>query len=329
MKLDTLLQQAKRELKAISYKAYQEALWILSDSLKLPISQIYLKNNVITKKQEKDFWLKVDFRKQGMPLEYILREKFFLNYKFYVEDSVFIPRPETEVLVKWLFENIPKNKAFKFIDFGTGAGTIILSILDHFVNSLGVAVELQSKSIKCIKKNSQNLKLQNRLYILKKDVCKIENKDLCQFYLDTLGNNLSYKKINCYNENKLYKNSFLKKANSSSKKLNSFLFESSPDLITANPPYIDPEDKNIQKEVYLYESPLALFSDKKGLGHIICWFEKAINLLKPNGIYIFEFGWKQKEQITNFLDRQKTISSYQILTDQSGHPRIAVCFKKG
>ena len=284
MKLSQLIQKAKKELKSVSPKAYQESLWILSDCLNLPVNQIFLEKNPISSKQEKDFWLKIQKRKKAIPLEYILKEKFFFKHKFYIKESVFIPRLETETLVKWLCKNIPKNKDLKFVDFGAGVGTVALSVLSHFPKSKCHSVEIHQKSIECLLKNSLNFNLQDRLYLLKKEVSKIQAEDL--------------------------------------------FFSTAPDLITANPPYIDPKDTSLHPEVYLYEPPLALFSDKKGMGHIISWCEKALELLKPNGIYIFEFGWNQKKQIIEFLNKQPKINSYKILSDQLGHPRIALCFKK-
>ena len=284
MKLIDILQKAKKELEPVSRQAYQESLWILSYTLNLPSSQIYLEKKTISPDKKKEFWQKINQRKQAFPLEYILKEKSFFGHKFYIEDPVFIPRPETETFLNWLCKNIPKTTSLKFIDFGAGAGTIALSILHHFTNSTGVAVELNPKAISCLTKNSINLQLQDRLYILQKDVSKIHPDDKPSL--------------------------------------------TALDLITANPPYIDAKDKSVQPEVYLYESPLALFSDEKGLGHIISWFEKAMELLKPKGLYMFEFAWNQEKQVINFLNSQEKIDTYTILKDQLGHPRIAVCSKK-
>ena len=42
-----------------------------------------------------------DELKKGRPYQYIVGETKFCNYKFYVNDSVMIPRVETEGLVDW------------------------------------------------------------------------------------------------------------------------------------------------------------------------------------------------------------------------------------
>ena len=332
-----LLQKAKKELELVSSQAYQESLWILSHTLNLDSSQIYLENKSISPEEEKEFWKKINQRKQAFPLEYILKEKFFFGHKFYIEKPVFIPRMETETLLKWVFKNIPKKKKLNFIDFGAGVGTIALSLLHHFPDSLGLAVEINPKAISCLKKNSINLKLKDKLYILKKDVSKVLPKDLYKLPLGKYKNTDFYKNAhlqinNSSNSNfdsqikfDLDKNENFQPLDINKKNKPSII---NLDLITANPPYIDIKDNSIQPEVYLYESPLALFSDKKGLGHIISWFETAMKLLKPNGLYIFEFGWNQEEDVIKFLNSQKQIDTYTILKDQLGHPRIAVCFKK-
>ena len=113
----------------------------------------------------------------------------------------------------------------------------------------------------------------------------------------------------------------------STKELLSFLGEE-PFLIVANPPYIDPKDPSINKEVYFFDPPLALFSDKEGMGHIYSWFHKAMDLLSSNGVYIFEFGWNQSKKVREFFHEQKALCSYEIHKDPAGNPRMAVCFKK-
>ena len=106
------------------------------------------------------------------------------------------------------------------------------------------------------------------------------------------------------------------------------LFGSKPSLILANPPYVDPEDRHLSREVGLFEPPLALFSNKGGMAHIISWFEKAMSCLSHEGIYIFELGWSQEERAKAFLDTQKELAYYEIHKDLGGNPRMAVCFKK-
>lgn len=286
MNYSEILHISKKELKSVSSQAWQESLWILSEVLNLPPEKIFLKSKNIEKRQQEIFFEKIQKRKKGEPLEYILKEKFFFTKSFYVEKGAFIPRKETETIIHWLLENF-QSQTIRAVDFGAGVGSICLTALSLIPKSRFVAVEINNKSIKCLKKNKDHFQLNsNRLKIVKKDICQLEKKDF---------------------------HSFLGQA---------------PSLIVANPPYIDSKDPSIHPDVYLFDSPLALFSDKKGLGHIYSWFEKAMDFLDSKAVYIFEFGWNQLEEVRDFCKRQKQLSSFEIHKDQQGIPRIAVCFKK-
>ena len=286
MKAVELLKQSKKELMQISVNPYQESLWILAKTLNLSLTEIYLKNNNINKKQEQLFFYRIQRRKQGEPLEYILQETCFFNKKFYIEKGVFIPRPETEVLIHLVLKLFPSPQKLKVIDFGAGSGVLCLTLLSYFPKSQFLALEVSPKGIKCLKKNRRTLKVAKQVSILQNDVCQVSHKKL----ISCLGG--------------------------------------PPSLIVANPPYIDPRDNSIDKPVYWFEPPLALFSDKKGMGHITSWLKKAMDILAPQGIYIFEIGWNQLEEVKNLCNQQRELMSYEIHKDFSGIPRAVVCVKK-
>lgn len=73
------------------------------------------------------------------------------------------------------------------------------------------------------------------------------------------------------------------------------------DIITANPPYLTQNDmEHLQKEVE-YEPSIALYGGDDGL-----LFYKKItklwkNVLKPNGIILFEIGIGQEQDVKNIL----------------------------
>src|SRR5690606_27267816 len=59
---------------------------------------------------------------QHKPVQYVLNEAWFYKRKFYVNENVLIPRPETEELVEWVLKDVKNSRStekFKIIDIGT------------------------------------------------------------------------------------------------------------------------------------------------------------------------------------------------------------------
>ncbi len=69
----------------------------------------------------------VDALLTGKPLQYVLNEAFFLGRKYILNESVLIPRPETEELVCWMLECLP-SQSLRIVDLGTGSGIIPISL---------------------------------------------------------------------------------------------------------------------------------------------------------------------------------------------------------
>ena len=65
-------------------------------------------------------------RSEGVPLPYLLGTQEFFARPFLVNPSVLIPRSDTECLVEWLIEHLPKNALA--CDLGTGSGCIAATV---------------------------------------------------------------------------------------------------------------------------------------------------------------------------------------------------------
>jgi release factor glutamine methyltransferase len=138
---------------------------LVSHLINIPRENIYskLKEDLHLDKVEKLKQL-VSRRAKKEPIAYILNNKEFWSTNFYVDRSVLIPRPETEVLIDLLLSKISnKNKYLDVLDIGTGSGCILISLLKELKKARGVGVDKSSKAIVIAKKNSLLNKIDNRI----------------------------------------------------------------------------------------------------------------------------------------------------------------------
>jgi len=104
------------------------------------------------------------------PVSYILQKKEFWKSDFFVNKSVLIPRPETEVLTEMILKKIKnKSKFFDILDIGTGSGCIIISLLEELKKAKGYGVDISKKAIDISNRNRRNYNLSNRLKLIKSD----------------------------------------------------------------------------------------------------------------------------------------------------------------
>ncbi|TXF78957.1 peptide chain release factor N(5)-glutamine methyltransferase [Chryseobacterium sp.] len=157
----------------------------------------------------------------GKPYQQILGETEFYGLKFFVDENVLIPRPETEELVELAIkksqesrarnqESITENLPFKILDIGTGSGIIPITLQKHFPEAEITAIDFSEKALKTAKKNA--------------DFHQTEVHFILQNYLTESLNDIY-------------------------------------DVIISNPPYIGiDEEKELEDSVKDFEPKMALFS---------------------------------------------------------------------
>jgi len=115
-------------------------------------------------------------RNQHVPIAYLFSRKEFYSLSFYVNESVLIPRPETELLVEIFLNEIQDKKELFCLDVGTGSGCIPISILNHTENIhyfLGIDISENAIEIANFnKKQLLNLDKQKLLEFQKIDFIK-------------------------------------------------------------------------------------------------------------------------------------------------------------
>ena len=96
---------------------------------------------------------------QHEPLQYVLGSAYFFGMDLHVNNSVLIPRPETEELVRWILETIKPNN-HSVIDIGTGSGAIALALKKAQPNWNVCGVDVSKEAIQVAQRNSNELHLE-------------------------------------------------------------------------------------------------------------------------------------------------------------------------
>jgi release factor glutamine methyltransferase len=86
------------------------------------------KNTQFSIEQQHEIEKIVDKLKNNVPIQYILGETEFYGLPFKVNESVLIPRPETEELVEWILSENTHENELTVLDIGTGSGCIAISL---------------------------------------------------------------------------------------------------------------------------------------------------------------------------------------------------------
>lgn len=102
----------------------------------------------------------VERHAEGQPVQYIIGYEEFYGRKFHVDESVLIPRPETEELIVCASEHIRKlfsGKPIQLADIGTGSGAIAVTMkLEHPEASV-LATDLMEPALETAKRNAKSL----------------------------------------------------------------------------------------------------------------------------------------------------------------------------
>ena len=96
--------------------------------------------------------------KTGKPYQQILGHTEFYGKKFFVDENVLIPRPETEELVELAKIEIQNLKSkiqnLKLLDVGTGSGIIPITLKRFFPNAEISAMDISEKALEIAQKNA-------------------------------------------------------------------------------------------------------------------------------------------------------------------------------
>ncbi len=108
-------------------------------------------------------------RLRHKPAAYITQNSEFFGIELQVDERVFIPRPESEVLVSEALSFARGLHSPRIADVGTGSGAIALALALNLPSSLIYATDISTSALQVAKINAQRHKVGN-IYFLQGDL---------------------------------------------------------------------------------------------------------------------------------------------------------------
>ncbi|XP_028855405.1 MTRF1L release factor glutamine methyltransferase isoform X2 [Denticeps clupeoides] len=133
---------------------------------------------ILSDRQTQRIWELCTQRITRKPVQYVIEEWDFRDLTLKMRPPVFIPRPETEELVRLVLDDLQKQgvgDGLRFLEVGCGSGAISLSLLHSMPQLRGVALDQSQEAVDLTKENAHRLGLSDRLEVLHLDLIKDED----------------------------------------------------------------------------------------------------------------------------------------------------------
>lgn len=101
----------------------------------------------------------------GTPLQHVTGRQGFRHLDLVVRPGVFVPRPETEVLVDVALERLEGIDSPVVADVGTGTGAVALAVKDERPDATVVATDISHDAVRLARENAARLGLDVRVLL--------------------------------------------------------------------------------------------------------------------------------------------------------------------
>ncbi len=227
-------------------------------------------------------------RIRGKPLAFLTGRQNFMGTEFHVNERVFIPRKETELLVSVVLElsssELLPPKALTIVDVCTGSGNIPLILAEKLDVKVVYATDVLEESLAAARKNTQIMGLTEVVELFAGDLFTP---------LENLGIEGKVDLITC-----------------------------NPPYIASA------KVSEMPKEISCYEPREAFDGGDFGVGILERLVNKSSKYLKKGGWLVFEVGAGQGELMIERIKRSEAFSDVQGKVDEGGVARIVMARKR-
>ena len=108
----------------------------------------------LTEEQEARLRQSVNALLLGSPVQYVTGKAWFDGLLLHVDESVLIPRPETEEMVERMAAKLPQDQPVRIWDVGTGSGCIAIALAKRFPLAEVTAFDISEKALTVARQNA-------------------------------------------------------------------------------------------------------------------------------------------------------------------------------
>ncbi len=189
MNIKQALKNYSKKINKYSSSPQLDAEILLAFILKTNKEYLYAHSEEkLTPRQINKFHELIKKRIKGEPVAYLINSQKFYGLDFYVNKTVLIPRPETELLVNEALSYIKQHKVNSLADIGTGSGAVIISIAKNTNLKNYFGTDICKRALKVADLNTKNLGAKTKIKFLQGDLLlPLKNKKI-----DIITANLPY-----------------------------------------------------------------------------------------------------------------------------------------
>ncbi|HEU5225866.1 MAG TPA: peptide chain release factor N(5)-glutamine methyltransferase [Actinomycetota bacterium] len=120
---------------------------------------LYARSAGLDTREARMFGRAICQRCAGMPVQHLTGDQPFRGITLEVRPGVFVPRPETELLVEHALSEVGDREDPVVVDVGTGTGAIALAVKDERSDATVFATDLSAEAVELARANAARLGL--------------------------------------------------------------------------------------------------------------------------------------------------------------------------
>ena len=150
----TLIKTGVKKLSSVSNVPRLEAEILLSNLLEINPIKFHTNEITVSQRLVNKFEAMIESRYKGIPIAYLVGKKEFWSMEFDINQSVLVPRPETELLIEQAVEVFGNYESPKILELGTGSGIISIVLSKELREPIITATDISHEALITAKNNA-------------------------------------------------------------------------------------------------------------------------------------------------------------------------------